>query len=34
MQTFGEANMARTPEEKNLIVHAALKSEGLFLDGE
>ena len=31
MQTFGEANMARTPEEKNRIVHAALKAESLSL---
>ncbi|MDA4118213.1 MAG: VOC family protein [Thaumarchaeota archaeon] len=31
MQTFGEASMAETPEEKNLIVHAALKSDGLSL---
>jgi PhnB protein len=29
MQTFDEAKMARTPEEKQLIVHAALKSEAL-----
>ena len=26
MQTFGEANMAQTPKEKDLIVHATLKS--------
>ena len=26
MQTFGEAKMARTPEEKDLIVHAKLTS--------
>jgi PhnB protein len=25
MQTFGEANMAQTPQEKDRIVHAALK---------
>ena len=31
MQTFGEANMARTPEEKDLIVHADLKSDALSL---
>ena len=29
MQTFEESKMARTPEEKNLIIHAALKNEGL-----
>lgn len=27
MQTFGEANMAQTPEDKNRIVHASLKNE-------
>jgi PhnB protein len=27
MQTFGEANMAQTPEEKSRIVHASLKNE-------
>ncbi len=31
MQTFGEANMAETPEEKNRIVHAALKTDALSL---
>jgi PhnB protein len=31
MQTFGEAKMARTPEEKDMIVHAALKSEAVSL---
>ncbi len=31
MQTFGEANMARTPEEKDRIVHAALKNDTLTL---
>ena len=29
MQTFDEAKMARTPAEKNLIVHAALKNGAL-----
>ncbi len=29
MQTFGEANMAQTPEEKDLIVHAVLKNGAL-----
>ena len=31
MQTFGEANMAQTPEEKNLVIHASLKTESLWL---
>ena len=31
MQTFGEAKMARKPEEKNMILHAALKNDGLSL---
>jgi PhnB protein len=31
MQTFGEANMAETPKEKDLIVHAALKSDNLSI---
>src|SRR5713101_7533175 len=31
MQTFGEAKMARTPEEKNMILHAALKNDALSL---
>src|SRR6266705_2218152 len=31
MQTFGEAGMASTPEEKNMIVHADLKNDTLSL---
>jgi PhnB protein len=31
MQTFGEAKMARTPEEKDMIVHASLKSQAVSL---
>jgi PhnB protein len=31
MQTFGEANMAKSPEDKDRIVHATLKSEALSL---
>ncbi len=31
MQTFGEAKMAQTPKEKDLIVHAALKSDSISL---
>ena len=31
MQTFGEANMAKTLEEKNMIVHAALKNDAISL---
>jgi PhnB protein len=31
MQTFGEANMAQDPADKDRIVHAALKSGGLTL---
>jgi PhnB protein len=31
MQTFEEAKMAQTPEEKGLIVHAALKSDAMTL---
>ena len=33
MQTFGEANMAQAPEEKNLIVHASLKTDSLTFVG-
>jgi PhnB protein len=29
MQTFGEAHMANTPEEKDRIIHAALKNDAL-----
>ncbi len=29
MQTFGEAKMAKNPEEADLIIHAVLKNEGL-----
>jgi len=29
MQTFGEVKMARTPKEKNLIVHATLENDAL-----
>jgi len=31
MQTFGEAKMAKTPQEKDLIVHALLKTDSLSL---
>ena len=31
MQTFGEAKMAQTPAEKDLIVHATLKSGPMIL---
>lgn len=31
MQTFGEANMAETPEEKDRIVHAALRNDDLSI---
>ncbi len=31
MQTFEEAHMAQSPSEKNLIVHAALKSDSISL---
>lgn len=31
MQTFGEVNMAKKPEEKNRIVHATLKNESLTI---
>ena len=31
MQTFGEAKMAKTPQENDLIVHATLKSGALSL---
>ena len=31
MQTFGEAKMAQSPEEKDLIVHAALTNGSLSL---
>jgi len=31
MQTFGEAKMAKTPQEMDLIVHATLKSGALSL---
>jgi PhnB protein len=30
MQTFGEANMVESPDQKNLIVHAALKVSDTF----
>ena len=29
MQSFGEVHMARTPKEKDLVVHSTLKNEGL-----
>ena len=29
IQTFGEAKMARTPAENDLVVHAVLKNDGL-----
>jgi PhnB protein len=29
MQTFGESKMSQKPEEKDLIIHATLKNEGL-----
>ncbi len=29
LQTFGDSKMAQKPEENDLIIHAALKSEGL-----
>jgi len=29
MQTFGETNSASSPQEKDLIIHATLKNEGL-----
>jgi len=29
MQTFGEAGMAKSDEEKDLIIHAELKSDGI-----
>lgn len=29
MQTFGEAKMAQTPEENDLVVHASLKTDSL-----
>ena len=31
MQTFGESNMAETPQEKSLIVHATLKSDAVTI---
>ncbi len=31
MQTFGEANMAQNPEQRNLIVHASLKNDSIIL---
>jgi PhnB protein len=31
MQTFGEANVAQNPNEKNLIVHAALKNDTISI---
>lgn len=31
MQTFEEAKVAKTPEEKNRVVHARLNSEGVVL---
>jgi PhnB protein len=31
MQTFEEAKMARNPQEKDLIIHATLKNEGLSI---
>ena len=31
MQTFGEAKMAKTPAEKNLLVHATLKSGAITI---
>ena len=31
MQTFGEAKMAETPQEKDLVVHAVLQSHALTL---
>ncbi len=31
MQTFAEANMSKTPADKNRIVHASLKSDDLTL---
>jgi PhnB protein len=31
MQTFGEAKMAKSPKEKDLIVHADLKNDSLSL---
>src|SRR5487761_33654 len=31
MQTFGEANMAKTAQEKDLIVHASLKNDEISL---
>jgi PhnB protein len=31
MQTFGEAKMAKTPKEKNLILHAALRKGALTI---
>ncbi|MGD0318718.1 MAG: VOC family protein [Nitrososphaerales archaeon] len=30
MQTFGEAKMAETPQERDLVVHAVLKSDALL----
>src|SRR5437870_12760976 len=31
MQTFGEAKLAKSPKEKDLIVHAALKNDALSI---
>jgi PhnB protein len=31
IQTFGDAGMAQTDNEKDLVVHAALKSDGITL---
>ena len=31
MQTFGEAKMASSPKEKDLILHAALKNDALSI---
>jgi PhnB protein len=31
MQTFGEVNMARTPAEKDMIIHADLRGEDISL---
>jgi len=31
MQTFGEAKMAKSPKDKDLIVHAALKNDSLSI---
>jgi PhnB protein len=31
IQTFGESNMGASPEEKNRIIHASLKSDGITI---